>query len=172
MNGAFGLVVTLAVLSGCTANNDLSVTINRVSPIGVGESIGTVTIGKTSGGVQFSPDLRDLPPGEHGFHLHEYASCESGEKEGVKIPAMAAGGHYDPEHTGRHEGPEGRGHLGDLPVLVVDEKGFATTPVVAKRLKMSDLKGRSLMIHAGGDNYTDNPPMGGGGARIACGVIE
>jgi superoxide dismutase, Cu-Zn family len=28
------------------------------------------------------------------------------------------------------------------------------------------------MIHAGGDNYADQPqPLGGGGARIACGVI-
>ena len=28
------------------------------------------------------------------------------------------------------------------------------------------------MIHAGGDNYSDEPqPLGGGGGRIACGVI-
>jgi len=27
------------------------------------------------------------------------------------------------------------------------------------------------MIHAGGDNYSDQPePLGGGGGRIACGV--
>jgi Cu-Zn family superoxide dismutase len=29
------------------------------------------------------------------------------------------------------------------------------------------------MIHEGGDNYSDEPaPLGGGGARIACGVID
>lgn len=29
------------------------------------------------------------------------------------------------------------------------------------------------MIHAGGDNYADQPaPLGGGGPRLACGVIE
>jgi Cu-Zn family superoxide dismutase len=28
------------------------------------------------------------------------------------------------------------------------------------------------MIHAGGDNYSDEPaPLGGGGARVACGVV-
>jgi Cu-Zn family superoxide dismutase len=28
------------------------------------------------------------------------------------------------------------------------------------------------MIHAGGDNHADHPaPLGGGGARMACGVI-
>jgi Cu-Zn family superoxide dismutase len=27
-------------------------------------------------------------------------------------------------------------------------------------------------IHAGGDNYSDQPkPLGGGGARIACGTL-
>jgi Cu-Zn family superoxide dismutase len=29
------------------------------------------------------------------------------------------------------------------------------------------------MIHAGGDNYSDTPkPLGGGGERIACGVVK
>jgi Cu-Zn family superoxide dismutase len=38
---------------------------------------------------------------------------------------------------------------------------------------MADVKGRSLMIHAGGDNYADQPaPLGGGGARVACGAIK
>ena len=31
----------------------------------------------------------------------------------------------------------------------------------------------ALAIHVGGDNYSDQPaPLGGGGARIACGVVE
>ena len=38
------------------------------------------------------------------------------------------------------------------------------------RLKASDLRGRALVVHAGGDTYADTPPLGGGGARIACGV--
>jgi Cu-Zn family superoxide dismutase len=37
---------------------------------------------------------------------------------------------------------------------------------------MSDLKGRSIVIHANGDNHSDLPnKFGGGGARVACGVI-
>jgi len=40
-------------------------------------------------------------------------------------------------------------------------------------LKVIDIKGRSLMIHAGGDNYSDMPvSLGGGGARVACGVVK
>ena len=86
--------------------------------------------------------------------------------------AAAAGGHYDPEETGHHGTPWGDGHLGDLPALYVDDDGMATLPVLAPRPDMDDLKGRALMIHAGGDNYSDQPkPLGGGGARVACGVI-
>ncbi len=85
---------------------------------------------------------------------------------------MAAGGHLDPQHTGKHSGPyTDQGDLGDLPALTVGDDSNAVLPVLAPRLKVADLKGRSLMVHAGGDNYSDSPPMGGGGARIACGII-
>jgi len=94
-------------------------------------------------------------------------------KDGKAVPALAAGGHYDPASTGKHEGPYGNGHLGDLPALYVAADGKATLPVLAPRLKVSDIKGRSLMIHAGGDNYSDAPALlGGSGARVACGVVK
>ena len=35
----------------------------------------------------------------------------------------------------------------------------------------SRVSGRALVIHAGGDNYTDQPENGGGMGRIACGVV-
>ena len=94
-------------------------------------------------------------------------------KDGKPAPGFAAGGHYDPAGAGKHEGPAGKGHLGDLPFLKVGADGKATETVVAPRLKTGDVKGRSLMIHAGGDNYADVPEkLGGGGGRIACGVIK
>jgi len=43
---------------------------------------------------------------------------------------------------------------------------------LAPHLKVRDLHGHALMIHAGGDNYDDTPAPLGGGARIACGVIK
>jgi Cu-Zn family superoxide dismutase len=44
--------------------------------------------------------------------------------------------------------------------------------VVAPRLKVADLKGKAVIVHAGGDNYADQPAaLGGGGARIACGAF-
>lgn len=167
-----GLLVAASIMTGCASHESLKVTINEVSSTGVGAELGTVWVTQAKEGVKFTPDLHDLTPGEHGFHVHENPSCDPGDKNGVMVAALTAGGHYDPMKTGRHAGPDGNGHLGDLPKLVVDDKGFAKTPVTAKRLKLSDLKGRSLMIHSGGDNYSDNPPMGGGGSRIACGVVR
>ena len=87
----------------------------------------------------------------------------------VNINAIDANGIGKKIGTLRH----GEGHKGDVPVLTVDGKGRARKVVIAPHLTVADVKSRSIMIHAGGDNYSDQPsPLGGGGARIACGVIK
>ena len=123
--------------------------------------------------MKLSPSLSDLPPGVHGFHIHEKPDCGAGMKDGKPTPGLAAGGHFDPENTGRHEGPLGRGHLGDLPSLMVGLDCNASEAVIAPRLKTGEVQDRSLMIHAGGENYSDIPEkLGGGCARVACGIIK
>jgi len=149
------------------------IVMNAVSATGSGAVLGTVTLEETPYGVVFTPALTGLDAGVHGFHVHENASCAPDLKEGKPVPALAAGNHYDPANSKKHGLPWGDGHRGDLPGLVVDAKGNATMPVLAPRLKLTELKGRSLMIHVGGDNHADHPmPLGGGGARMACGVIK
>ncbi len=145
-----------------------------VTPTGPGLGIGLVTLTDAPGGARISVHLDSLPSGEHGFHIHQNPSCAPGPVNGVVAPAGGAGGHLDPDHTGMHMGPMGKGHLGDLPFLIVAGDGSDDEQLVAPRLTdVSVLKGRSLVIHAGGDNYADQPaPLGGGGARIACGVIQ
>ena len=126
--------------------------------------LGSIDFQDTSFGLLITPNLTALPAGLHGFHLHQHANCND--------KAMAAGGHFDPQNTNTHQGPYGNGHLGDLPVLYVDADGQVHTPILAPRLKTSDLKGLSVMVHANGDNYSDTPALGGGGERVACGVIQ
>jgi superoxide dismutase, Cu-Zn family len=42
----------------------------------------------------------------------------------------------------------------------------------ALHLSVNDVRGRSFVVHEGGDNFSDQPkPLGGGGARIACGTV-
>jgi Cu-Zn family superoxide dismutase len=166
------LWLLFALAAPLAANADVVVPMNVVDENGIGAPIGTVTISETPYGLMFTPALAQLPPGLHGFHVHEKASCAPGEKDGKKVAALGAGPHYDPAASGKHGLPWGDGHLGDLPALYVDADGKASYPVLAPRLKAADLKGRSLMVHAGGDNHADHPaPLGGGGARFACGVI-
>ena len=146
---------------------------NLVSPDGIGSSIGTVTFTDTDAGVEIKTNLHGLPAGQHGFHVHEKGDCGPADKNGVMTAAQAAGGHYDPDKTGKHLGPEGGGHKGDLPFLTVNASGEANVILSVKGVKADDFKGRALMIHGGGDNYSDMPEeLGGGGARIACGVIK
>lgn len=167
--------IALLTLLTCGAAQAASeeVTIHEVSPQGIGKSVGTVKIEETQYGLQFTPMLAGLKPGIHGFHVHAKGSCEPGESEGKTVAAGATGGHLDPDNTGKHLGPYGEGHLGDLPALYVDDQGKASYPVLAPRIKnLSEIKGKALMVHVGGDNHADHPkPLGGGGARFACGVI-
>ncbi len=167
----FGTLSLVAATPGLAQS--LSAPMFLATPTGPGASVGTITITEGSYGADFHLDLHDLPPGLHGFHVHANPSCAPGEKEGKPVPAGGAGGHLDPAMTGMHMGPEGTGHLGDLPVLTVDADGTAREVLTAPRITSLDaLKGHALMIHAGGDNYSDQPaPLGGGGARLACGVI-
>jgi Cu-Zn family superoxide dismutase len=156
-----------AIFTMQLANAAPSITVPMflVDAKGQTKSIGTVKAEEGICGVLLTPDLHDLSPGMHGFHVHQNPACDKA--------AAAAGPHLDPAHSDMHRGPyHAEGHLGDLPVLVVDKEGRATTPALAPRFKLSDLTGHSLVIHAGGDNYADTPEkLGGGGARIACGVI-
>ena len=149
------------------------VVVNLINEAGVGKIIGTVKLSDSPSGLSIDPDLGELTPGKHGFHIHQNPSCEVGEKDGKKGAGLAAGGHFDPSNSAKHEGPEGNGHAGDLPALEVKSDGSATKPLLAPHLKLEQIVGRALMIHDGGDNYSDSPqPVGGGGRRIACGVIE
>jgi superoxide dismutase, Cu-Zn family len=172
MNRTSFLAAAIVVLLTGTARADITVPMTMVDEKGVGNPVGQIVIGESPYGLVFTPALSGLAPGLHGFHVHENPSCAPMEKDGKMVAALAAGGHYDPAGSKKHGLPWGDGHLGDLPALYVDGNGSATNPVLAPRLKLADVKGHSLMIHVGGDNHADHPaPLGGGGVRLACGVI-
>jgi Cu-Zn family superoxide dismutase len=149
-------------------------TLRVATPTGPGAEVGTVTIKDSPQGALITVDLHGVPPGQRGMHLHQNGSCApSTGLDRKPIPAGAAGPHFDPAGTGRHLGPEGPGHLGDLPRVEVAADGTARANLKAPRIKdVSVLKGRAVILHAGGDTYSEPPPNGGGGDRFACGVLE
>lgn len=136
-----------------------------------GETVGEARLVEGPHGVIISLTARQLPPGTHGFHIHEHGHCEG--------PTFAsAGGHFNPDgHKHGFMNPAGP-HAGDLPNITVAADGTVAVDVLAPKVtlkagKYSLLKagGTTLMIHAGPDDYKTDP-AGDSGARIACGTIE
>ena len=135
-----------------------------------GKSIGTATLSEQKGGVKVKLDVSGLPPGQHGFHIHETGACTPPDFK-------SAGGHFNPfkKHHGQ-ENPAGK-HAGDFPNLEVKEDGTAQATVIAtgatlKKGPASLLKagGTAIVIHADPDDYKSDP-AGNAGNRVACGVI-
>ncbi len=158
------------------SSEKLTINVELLNPEKGNQPIGQVTVTESAYGLVFTPELTGLTAGLHGFHIHENPSCEAKEKDGKIVAGLGAGGHWQSKKADEGHGfPwSDKAHLGDLPALYVDTEGKALNPVLAPRLKtLAEIKGRSIMIHAGGDNHSDNPaPLGGGGARMACGVIN
>jgi Cu-Zn family superoxide dismutase len=151
------------------------VDMNLVDEQGTGSSVGTVTISETKYGLLFTPNIRLSPAGIHGFHIHANGQCSPAMKGNKMVAAAAAGDHFDPRNTGKHLGPYNPdGHAGDLPAIYIADTGTVNIPVLAPRLKtLNEIRDKALIIHSGGDNFSDSPhPLGGGGERIVCGVIR
>ena len=176
MRAATSLAALIALVCAAPALAEkVSVPMALATADGKGAEVGTVTVSDTPKGVAIAVALHGLPAGEHGFHVHQNGSCDpAAAADGKMTPAGGAGGHMDPGKTAMHMGPAGEGHLGDLPKVTVGADGSAKATLSAPRLKtVAELKGHALMLHAGGDNYSDQPaPLGGGGARMACGVVN
>ena len=176
MNKGTTLALALCgvLLLGATAQAESAkAPIHRISAEGVGEEIGVITFTDTPDGLLMDVDVMGLPAGPRGMHIHEVGDCGPGMVDGKPVAGLAAKGHFDPDKSAAHKGPHSDGHKGDLPALSVGEDGKVKTQLKAPRLTVSDVRDRAVMVHAGGDNYSDNPAaLGGGGARVACGVIK
>jgi len=140
-----------------------------------GNEIGQALLTEGPHGVLINLELAGLPPGPHAIHIHAVGTCDDPD-EGF----TASGGHLNP--AGREHGllnPAGP-DAGDLPNLFAQEDGTVAaelfTPLVTLaegegRARLLDEQGTALVIHESRDDHLSQP-IGGAGARIACGVIE
>jgi Cu-Zn family superoxide dismutase len=118
------------------------------------------------GGTEVVVDLTNVPPGVHGFHIHEGASCAD--------DAKAAGGHFNPNNMPHADPQAASHHAGDFGNVIADDKGevhatFVTNSVTVAAGTMSAI-GRAVVLHANPDDLTTQP-SGNAGGRIACGVV-
>jgi Cu-Zn family superoxide dismutase len=137
-----------------------------------GESVGTLRVVPVrGGGVRFVGELSNLPPGEHGFHIHAEGKCDPPDFQ-------SAGPHFNPT-SAKHSHVDQGGHAGDLGNVTVDAGGKAKVNVLVKGVTVaaeganSLFKdgGTSVMVHASADDLKTDP-AGNAGARIACGIVS
>ena len=160
----FGLTLVLtSLLAACAATpNAPSVSANLVGRSGSAVT-GTVGFSDTAGGVRVTAQVTGLTPGEHGFHIHEVGDCSAPD-------ASSAKGHFNPAGKSHgHHAHEER-HGGDMPNLLANAQGEARLTAELKGLSVSQISGRSVVIHADPDDYKSQP-AGNSGKRVACGVI-
>ena len=138
-----------------------------------GDAVGLATFSETADGVTVRLLIEGLTPGEHGWHLHEFGVCESGDTE----PFSSAGEHWNPTSQ-PHGGPDDdEHHAGDFGNLVATADGLAEIEIMttdftfeAGPTSVFDDDGTAIVIHEGVDDLVAQPD-GNSGPRYACGVV-
>ncbi len=128
---------------------------------------GTVKFYQTGEGVLVVADVLGLPvsadacaPDFFALHIHGGGNCSGNDED----PFADAGTHYDPS------GCPHPAHAGDMPpILSVDGRAFLV--FLTDRFTVSEVIGKTVIIHDRPDDFTTRP-SGNAGAKIACGVIS
>ncbi|THF67429.1 superoxide dismutase family protein [Pseudothauera nasutitermitis] len=140
-----------------------------------GNAIGTATLVDGPHGLLIHVSAKGLPAGPKGIHIHGIGTCADNDKG-----FTASGAHVNP--AGKKHGllnPEGP-DAGDLPNIFAHADGSVEaelfTPLASLsgtdgRATLLDADGAALVIHENRDDHVSQP-IGGAGARIACGVLK
>jgi Cu-Zn family superoxide dismutase len=137
-----------------------------------GQDAGTITLQQTKMGVKVKAVLMNLPPGDHGIHVHQKPACDAPDFK-------SAGPHFNPDSK-QHGAKNPAGpHAGDMPVnltIAGDGTGKAEFTTMGISLlpgapnSIVANGGTSIIIHEKADDMMTDP-SGNSGARIACGVV-
>ena len=163
------LIVLAAITLAACAHSKVPMGMAMLHPAGSQTARGMVhfqDMGEQ--GVEVKIDLVGVPPGVHGFHVHEKGDCGNNGQN--------AGGHFNPGGM-PHGAPDmASHHAGDFGNVTADDKGevhatFMTHSISLKSDQSSYAVGHAVVLHANPDDLTSQP-AGNAGPRIACGVIE
>ena len=188
-----GTVLVAGVVSASNAMaHDRSTRATLATAAGV--EIGRVEFKTDNGHTEVRVRLAGAPGLDafHGFHIHANDVAANGDGCVADSAAasstwfVSADGHFNPTGlTHSH-------HVGDMPVVYVNDDGSVETRFRIDKIVPGDLVGKVVILHAGVDNfaniplgvgatqYTANSPdataatarTGNAGDRVACGVIS
>jgi Cu-Zn family superoxide dismutase len=166
------IVFAATTLPGCTANASSSSgprvdrAICRILGTEGNEKVkGVVRFVQEGTSVRVSWEVEGLPPGLHGFHVHQWGdiNCTDG---------VCTGGHFNPAGVD-HGAPDASvRHVGDLGNVNANASGKAAGERLDKMVQLNgahSVVGRAIIIHAKPDDF--GQPTGNAGARMAYGVI-
>ncbi len=174
MKLAIGAWAAGMLLLGCLAGAQS--TPNRVTvqmETADGRDGGKATLISEKNDVKVDVDLKNLNPGVHAIHVHQFPRCDTPDFK-------TAGPHLNP--GGKQHGidnPQGH-HAGDMPVnLNVGDDGMVKKTFTTKDISLDPKApnsvfangGTSLMIHDAADDMKTDP-SGNAGGRESCGIIN
>ena len=167
------LIIGIVFITGC-AKSDMTYTGGEPVNKGVallqateGNAVhGSIRFSKVENGIRVEGHLEGVPPGMHGFHIHQFGDCTSGD-------GKSAGGHFNPANTAHGAPSDEIRHVGDLGNISANSDGVAHFDFVDTRISLSgeaNILGRGVILHEVADDLTSQP-TGAAGSRLACGVI-
>ncbi len=154
---------TASLLAACAGQSTAPAASAALAAKSGSQVSGMVGFNEIPGGLRLTADVKGLTPGEHGFHIHDSGDCSAADGTSAK-------GHYNPagKMHGHHDA--GDHHSGDMPNLTANAQGEAKVSVDIHGVKLGEVIGRSIVIHADPDDYKSQP-AGNSGKRVACGTI-
>ena len=158
MNKLYIALLSVVTMSGCASlSSSGPIALADLQPTQGNKAQGTVSFVKKGDLLIVDARLSGLPPGPHGFHIHEKGDCSAPD-------AASAGGHFNPADKA-HGGPRhGERHGGDLGNITANADGKAEIQfsiplddISISKSGESSIVGKGLIVHADPDDYKTQP---------------
>uniref|UniRef100_A0A646QEE6 superoxide dismutase n=1 Tax=Hemiscolopendra marginata TaxID=943146 RepID=A0A646QEE6_9MYRI len=138
----------------------------------VGQLVGTIILSQDNAGslLKVDYDIKNLTPGLHGFHIHEYGD--------IRNNCLAAGAHFNPYHKEHGSPTDENRHVGDFGNINANSDGVAKLVDTFNATLFGEYSviGRAIVVHSKQDDLgqggnEESKKTGNAGSRVDCCVI-